>query len=572
MKGESFPMEIIYQLAAICRENPSIPFFFCIGAGYWLGSFKYKGVALGAVAATLIVAVIVGALMGVVISPNVKNIFFLLFIFTIGYSSGPAFFHSLRSSALPLLAFALLMAVLCLASAYVMAKLMGLNPGFGAGLLAGSATESLMIGVATDTIAKLGLGPALTAQYVNDVPIAYAISYLFGTIGAIWITAYLGPILLGVKDIRAEARALESKLGETKMPPDTFIEYTDYLTRSYRVENPRYIGRSVGAAEAAEGGDKSFLITALRRQGEKISVTDETTLEKDDVVAVRSLRRILADTAAMPGPEVVDNELSSLVMERVSVVVTKREWFGKTVEELAVEPQMHGVIISKITRGVQEIPVYNSTVIHRGDVVTIGGVMKAVELAIPTIGYPERTSTATDMVTVALGIAAGTIVGALTLKVGRIPLSLTTGGGALLAGLLISWFRSTRPVFGNMPAATSWLFQSLGLCGFIAVVGLSCGPDFVSGLRQNGWGIMWGGIVVTVVPIVSCILAGKWFFKMNPVILLGACTGARLCTAALGALQEACGSPTPVLGYTVPYALNNIIFAVWGVVIVLLMA
>ena len=71
---------------------------------------------------------------------------------------------------------------------------------------------------------------------------------------------------------------------------------------------------------------------------------------------------------------------------------------------------------------------------------------------------------------------------------------------------------------------------------------------------------------------ISCILAGKWFFKMNPVILLGACTGARLCTAALGALQEACGSSTPVLGYTIPYALNNVIFAVWGVVIVLLMA
>ena len=255
MKGEIFLMEIISWFAAVCRENPSIPFFFCIGAGYWLGSFKYKGVALGAVAATLIVAVIVGALLGVEISPNVKNIFFLLFIFTIGYSSGPAFFHSLRSSAVPLLAFALLMAALCLASAYVMAKLMGLNPGFGAGLLAGSATESLMIGVAADTIAKLGLGAEVTARYVNDVPIAYAISYLFGTIGAIWITAYLGPILLGVKDIRAEARALESKLGETKMPPDTFIEYTDYLTRSYRVENPRYIGRSVGDAEAAEGGD-----------------------------------------------------------------------------------------------------------------------------------------------------------------------------------------------------------------------------------------------------------------------------------------------------------------------------
>ncbi|MFR5879882.1 MAG: hypothetical protein ACLUEQ_03205 [Cloacibacillus evryensis] len=144
MKGEIFLMEIISWFAAVCRENPSIPFFFCIGAGYWLGSFKYKGVALGAVAATLIVAVIVGALLGVEISPNVKNIFFLLFIFTIGYSSGPAFFHSLRSSAVPP-RFCAADAALCLASAYVMAKLMGLNPGFGAGLLAGSATESLMI-------------------------------------------------------------------------------------------------------------------------------------------------------------------------------------------------------------------------------------------------------------------------------------------------------------------------------------------------------------------------------------------------------------------------------------------
>ena len=241
-------------------------------------------------------------------------------------------------------------------------------------------------------------------------------------------------------------------------------------------------------------------------------------------------------------------------------------------EELLVSPKLHGVVIRKIMRGLQEVPVFNGTVLERGDVITLGGPMKAVERAITAIGYPERSSNAADMVTVAFGIAAGALIGSLSFKVGHIPVSLTTGGGALLSGLIISWYRSSNPVFGRLPAATAWIFQSLGLCAFIAVVGLACGPDFISGLKANGWGIMWGGLVVTVVPIVSCIFAGKWFFKLNPVILLGACTGARLCTAALGALQEACGSATPVIGYTIPYAINNIIFAVWGVVIVLLLA
>lgn len=524
-------MEFLHWFTALCRENSVVPFFFCIGMGYWIGGFKYKNFSLGAVASTLIVAVIVGSLIDVPISSNVKSVFFLLFIFTIGYGGGPGFFHSLRSSALPLIGLALLMAGLCLGSAFAMAKLMGLNPGFGAGLLAGSATESLMIGVASDTIAKLGLAAALETEYVNDVPIAYAISYLFGTIGAIWLISAVGPRLLGVTDLKAEARALESKLGETKMPPDTFIEYTTYLTRSYRVENAKFIGKSVEEVERAEGGDKSFLIMAVRSGGEKLEAVSTLRLKKGDVVAIRGRRAVFADVAAMPGPEVVDGDLSSIIMERVGVVVTKKAWFGRSVEELLTAQQLHGVVIRKIMRGVQEIPVFNSAIIERGDVLTLAGPMKAVERAIAAIGYPERSTDSTDMITVALGIAAGALIGALTFKAGRIPLSLTTGGGALMAGLLISWYRSGNPVFGRIPAPTAWIFQSLGLCAFIAVVGLGCGPNFINGLKQNGWGIMWGGIVVTVVPILSCILAGKWFFKMNPVILLGACTGARLCTA-----------------------------------------
>jgi putative transport protein len=116
-----------------------------------------------------------------------------------------------------------------------------------------------------------------------------------------------------------------------------------------------------------------------------------------------------------------------------------------------------------------------------------------------------------------------------------------------------------------------WVFNNVGLNTFIAVVGLTSGPGFVKGLQQNGLSLFFAGVVVTTVPFIVGLFVGKYVFKMNAALLLGACAGSRTTTAALGAIQEAAGSKTPALGYTVTYAVGNTLLIIWGVVIVLMM-
>jgi putative transport protein len=177
----------------------------------------------------------------------------------------------------------------------------------------------------------------------------------------------------------------------------------------------------------------------------------------------------------------------------------------------------------------------------------------------------------TDMVFVGFGILLGGLVGALSFKAGKVPLSLSTSGGALISGLIFGWLRAVHPTFGRIPGPALWVMNNVGLNTFIAVVGISAGPGFVAGLKEAGVMLFFAGIVITLLPFVVGIFAGKYLFKMHPAIVLGACAGARTTTAALGAIQDAAQSKVPALGYTVTYAVGNTLLTIWGVVIVILL-
>lgn len=556
------------------RSNPSLPVFLSLGLGYWLGRFRYKNFSLGSVTSVLLVGVVVG-LMRIDVSRELKNTFFYLFLFAIGYNSGPSFFANLRKQAAAQISFALLMALACLVAAWGAAKLMGYNTGYAAGLLAGACTESLIVGVATDAIHTLSLPASVQAAWSSDIPVAYAVTYLFGTAGTIWCIAYLAPVLLGVKDIRAEAKKLEYMLGQIKLPPQEFYAFTEFDDRAYRVTNPAYIGKMVADIESEFAQKLSFLILAVRDGGKVVpypELSQEYVVKAGDIVEIRAHSVLFSDASKLPGEEVSDPELGrSVVMETMDAVLTRKRLNGTELEDFMVEPLFHGVVCTKIMRGLQELPVLPGTTIHCGDVFTLVGPMKAVELALPEFGYAQRPSSATDMTTVALGIFVGALAGLLTLHVGSIPLSLSTSGGALIAGLLLGWGRCRYPVFGNLPSGALWIFNSLGLCLFIACVGIACGPHFAEAIRANGLGLLGVGVAVTLIPLIICLYFGRYVLHMNPVINMGALCGARMCTAAIEAVNEVCDSRTPTLGYTIPFALNNIIFAVWGVVIVLMM-
>jgi putative transport protein len=301
----------------------------------------------------------------------------------------------------------------------------------------------------------------------------------------------------------------------------------------------------------------------------------DTIVHRGDTIVLVGRREFLVGDKLAIGPEVQDVELMDFPSEMLDVVVTNKQLAGKTIQQIAETEEFaahgRGVYLRNLTRAGHEMPFTPGTTIDRGDVVTIIGSKRNVERAAASLGYADRPTNTTDMVFVGTGIVIGGIIGALTIKVGGIPLSLSTSGGALMAGLVFGWLRSVNRMFGRVPAPALWILNNVGLTIFIAVVGISAGPSFVAGVKEAGLTLFAAGIVVTSVPLIAGVLMGKYIFKFHPGIALGAAAGARTTTAALGMIEDVCKSKVPALGYTVTYAVGNTLLTIWGLVIVLLM-
>ena len=297
-----------------------------------------------------------------------------------------------------------------------------------------------------------------------------------------------------------------------------------------------------------------------------------TVIHPGDVVAVITRTELLMERGTEIGPEVNDKALLDFPAEFLDVVITNKALEGKTLKELAACEFTRGVFLRKLLRVGEPMPLNLETRVDRGDVMSVIGSRPDVERAAKELGYADRPSHATDMIFVGLGIVLGGFVGLLTVMVGGLPLTLTASGGALVMGLVFGWLRSVRPTFGRIPEAAMWVFDTVGLTTFMAVVGLGAGPSFVAGLQKSGVSLVFVGLVVAVLPHITAILFGRYVLKMNPLILLGACSGAGTITAALRAVQDESQSKLPALGYTVPYAIGNILLTAWGPVIVAMMS
>ncbi|MDP8236030.1 MAG: aspartate-alanine antiporter [Candidatus Erginobacter occultus] len=561
----------MHWLVDTLRHYPELAVFLTLGLGYWVGNLKFGGFSLGAVTGTLLMGVLVGQL-GITVSADLKSVFFLLFLFAVGYGVGPQFFRGLKSDGLPQVLFAVIICLICLAVTWVAARLAGFDSGTAAGLFAGSQTISAVIGVGTDTINNLGLDPARAKAMIEHIPVAYAVTYIFGTAGTAWILASLGPKLLGV-NLPEACRAYEKKLsggsGDGKV-----TAYREVIARSYRLKNPELAGKTVAAAEAGFGG-KRVQIERIEREGKLLEPEPSTVLAAGDILAVAGRHPDLVELGEkLIGPEVEDRELLEVPVEGLEVVLTSKKAAGKTLAELAaseeVKREFHGVFLRRVTRGGQELPIGPGLKLDRGDRLRLVGAVKDVERIAAKIGYPDRESTQTDMVFVGLGILLGGLFGALAVRIGGISLSLSTSGGALIAGLVFGWLRSVHPTFGRIPAPSLWMMNSVGLTMFIAAVGIDSGPSFVAGFKELGLALFIAGVAATSIPMIVGVLLGRFVFKFDPAINLGVNAGARVTTAALGAITEAAGSQVPALGYTVPYAISNTLLIIWGIVIVLI--
>jgi putative transport protein len=214
------------------------------------------------------------------------------------------------------------------------------------------------------------------------------------------------------------------------------------------------------------------------------------------------------------------------------------------------------------------MPVLANTPVRRGDVIELAGRPGEVERVAALVGHAESSGGKSDLAYHALAILVGTLVGLLSITVGGIPVTLGVGGGVLVSGLCFGWLHTRYPVFGAMPQAAQWILSEFGLSAFAAVIGLSAGSKAVAAIQQQGVALLIAGAVVTLVPMVVALYFGKLVLKLHPVVLLGALCGGQTVAASLSAVNEETESMTPVLGFTVTYAISNVLLAVWGPVIV----
>lgn len=561
---------MVEWLVNILQNYPELAVFLSIGIGFLVGPWKVMGFSLGTVTATLLAAVVIGQA-HIDVDSAVKSTFFIMFIFAVGYGVGPQFMRGLKVDGAREVFFALSVLALCLVIPIIAAKVAGLELGYAAGLYAGSQTISAAIGVATDQIGQLGLSEEQAKTYANQIPIAYAVTYIYGTIGSAIILAKIGPRLIGV-DLVAACKEYEAKLGGT-----TSVETGDGIVSAYRAIEAR-------AFNIPEGSDmlgrpvKDLLpgvriyAERLRRDDQIIEVDDNTILQAGDIVMFSGRRADLVGLLETSLTEADAPELLSIPSEKLDVLITSKEVHNKTLEELSKLSIARGIYVSKLMRNMQDLPLLPGTVVHRGDIITIQGSKRHVEAAIAKIGYADRPVDTTDLAFVGWGIFIGGIIGTLSFMMGGFPISLSTTGGALLAGLVLGWLRTVHPTFGRIPGPALWLMNTLGLNVFIAVIGITAGPGFVAGLQQAGIALLLWGIIATSLPMIFAVYVGHYVFKFHPAILFGACAGARTTTAALGMIQEAAQSRIPALGYGMPYAIGNTLLTIFGMVVVLILS
>lgn len=559
-------------LANLFTKYPEMGVYLAVGLGYLIGRLKFHGVGLGVVTGSLLGGIFIGNFFHVPVSDQAKSMLFLLFLFGIGYSVGPSFFRNLKGDGWRWAALGVFVPVVGLLTAYSVARFLHLDPGYAAGLLSGSLTESPAIGTASEAIRGLSVASEQKDLWVSHVAVADAICYIFGTLGVIWVCSSLGPKLLRF-DLRAESKKVEASLGIQSAKAGIQSAWQAIGCRAYQIpDGGPAVGKTVRDAEAFVQDARVF-VERIRRNGETFTPLATTVLQAGDVLAVLGRTEVLVKVLGSAAIEIADSELLQIPVASFDLYVTNKRIAGRTLQDIADNlDEAHGVLLRGIIRGDQSLPIGKRTVIERGDTLQVTGSESTVQKLAPILGTLIRPTDDSDLSILGIAVFIGVLLGAvITFPIAGLKIALGTSVGTLLAGVMVGWMRSVRPWFGRFPDAAILFMRSIGLAAFVAMVGLKAGPIFIAAVRENGYLLFLGGIVVTLTPLICGLFFGRYILNVNPALLVGGLAGAQTMIAGVAAAQEKSDSPVATLGYSCTAAFGHIFLTTWGTIIVALM-
>ncbi|UQR61140.1 transporter [Bradyrhizobium sp. C-145] len=550
----------------IITTAPEIFLLLAIAVGTILGRIKVRGFSIGTTACILIVAVLIGQLGSFTFPPILRAILFSLFVFTIGYRSGPEFFASLSVRTLAQVVLALVIGATGLMLVLMFAHAFKLDTGTAAGLTAGALTQSSVIGTASGALAQLGLSGDVLKQQEANIAAGYAVTYVLGYILTLLFVPFVAPRLMRI-DLKAEAKKLEAELAGGAPAKTDNLSYRKFQARAYRISAAA--GRTVEAIEAEIGS--RTIVERIVRRGADIAPHRNTALENGDDIVLTGPTAAIVAAKPVIGEEIdADELLRSLPGNVIDVLVENRRLHGRSIKEVAdiVGDSARGVFLRALTRMGREVPLGPETRVYLGDVMTLVGSTGNIARATAQVGHALNASDRTDIAFLAAGIAVGLLAGVASFKIGAVALTLGGGGGALIAGLVCGWLRSRKPTMGALPPAAQQTLSDIGLGGFIAAVGLGNGLAAWSAIQAHGLLLVGMGIVVTLIPMTVGTLVAYYLLRMNPVVTCGALAGAMTVDAAVTGACDVAESQTPVLGVAVPYAVGNVVLTVLGPIVV----
>lgn len=560
-------LELLHRLFS---AEPLLALFATLSLGYLVGQIRVGSFVLGGIAGTLLVGVVVGQL-GVNVDPGIKAVFFALFIYAVGFQGGPQFFHALNRRSLNQLASSFVMCLVGLLCVLGAAWAFDLDRGMAAGLAAGGLTQSAIIGTAGDAISRLGLSAGAMKTMQTNVAVGYAVCYIFGSLGPILMVTWFLPFVMKW-DIRAEAIKLAAAMsgGHAELDAGQFDAIALVDTRLYELAaGSAACGRTVASLDA-ELGDAA--VEAVVRAGKTLASTDIALLQAGDQVAITGTPAALEAAAPGLGREVAAPSGLRLVQESREIVLTNRALSGRAVGEIRTHAKVEmrrGVFLTLVKRMGIELPLLDKLELKTGDELHFTGAPADLDRVQPKIGYKISAAAATDFVFFGIGMLVGMLIGMIQFRLWGIPISIGSGGGCLLSGLFFGWLRSVHPKFAALPMGASSFLRDFGLAVFVGIVGISAGPQALVAIRQSGLTLLLLGVCVTLIPQVVTFFFSYFVLRIrNPIEALACVAGGRSANPAFAALLAKAGNATPVVAFTVTYAVANVFLTLWGPVIV----
>lgn len=542
------------------RTQPVFTLFLVLALGHLLGRLRVGSVSFGPVAGVLFAGLFFGYL-GLTMAPGAQAVGFALFIFAVGYQAGPQFFEVLRQDGLRYLTLAAIVAGSGVAIAAAAARMINLEFGSVAGLLAGGLTSSPTLAAAQEGVrnGSVLLPAGVSADMaIDNIVTGYAITYIFGLAGLIIIIKLL-PRILGM-DLAQSAREVVADDEQATASTDQVIVF-----RAWRVVDP-----AVAAIpkEALMRRWDQFSSVRINRNGEFHLFRELDGLEQGDQVLAYGDVRFMCRLQDL-GEEITGEWLEQAKTESAQIVVTSRDVAGKTLGDLKL-PDRFGLYLNKLRRGRQPIPCAAETPIQRGDILDVSGHPANIDEAGDALGIVERPGFETDLLAVSIAIAAGVLVGTLSVSVFGTSIGLGSAGGLLLAGILLGFLRSAHPTFARVPEGARVFLMDFGLQIFMTGVGLRAGSTIIETAKASGPSLVLAGIAVTFIPVLIGLAFAVKVLRFNPALAFGAVTGAMTSGAALSIVCKEADSNVPALGYTGTYAFANVLLTIAGTVVLAL--